>query len=60
MRIVYDDMFEFSQAVVRCDNTAQKGKCWWCPFYDRCQTDDLEQRHVLCGTIATGGKGEGE
>lgn len=51
MRIIYDDLYEFSQAVVRCNDTAKKSKCSYCPFYDRCQIDSPEYRHIQCGEI---------
>ncbi|MBQ1933792.1 MAG: AAA family ATPase, partial [Clostridia bacterium] len=37
MRITYDDMFEFSEIVIRCNDTVRKGKCSYCPFFDRCE-----------------------
>ena len=52
MKIIYDDLYEFSQAVIRCNDTVRKGKCMWCPFYDRCQIDNEENRHIQCGEIA--------
>ena len=51
MRIIYDDIVELAEVAIRCDKTADKGKCMWCPFYDRCQIDSLETRNVLCGEI---------
>ena len=36
MKIIYDDLDEFVEVVVRCDTTIKKGKCKYCPFYDRC------------------------
>ena len=36
MKIIYDDLFEFSEIVIRCNDTARKGKCSYCPFFDRC------------------------
>lgn len=52
MKIIYDDLVEFSKVVVRCTNTAEKGMCKYCPFYDRCQIDDLQNRHVQFGELA--------
>lgn len=52
MRITYDDMYEFSQVVRRCADTAQKGKCMWCPFWDCCMVDEGENRQIMCGEIA--------
>ena len=54
MKIIYDDLYEFSQAIIRCNDTANKGKCCWCPFYDRCQIDSDENRHIQCGELAQG------
>ena len=59
MRIIYDNMFEFSQAVIRCTNTVIKGKCSCCPFYDNCQIDLPEDRHIQCGEIDDRAKNEG-
>lgn len=53
MKIIYDDLYEFSQVVVRCTDTVRENLCEHCPFYDRCQIDDAENRHVLCGDIIT-------
>ena len=51
MKIIYDDMFEFSDIVIRCDVTVMKGKCSYCPFFDRCKIDEPENRHIQCGEI---------
>ena len=51
MRITYDDLFEFSEIVIRCNDTARKGKCSYCPFFDRCQINQPDCRHVQCGEI---------
>ena len=51
MKIVYDDIAELAEVVIRCEKTVEKGKCMWCPFYDRCQVDSLESRHILCAVI---------
>lgn len=51
MKIVYDDIAELAEVVVRCEKTAGKGKCMWCPFYDRCKIDEFENRHILCAEI---------
>ena len=51
MKIIYDDMYEFSEAVIRCNDTARKGKCSYCPFFDRCQINQPEERHIQCGEI---------
>lgn len=52
MKITYDDLFEFSEIMIRCNDTARKGKCSYCPFFDRCQIDQPENRHIQCGEIA--------
>lgn len=51
MRIIYDDLVEAAEVIARCYATVKKGKCMWCPFYDRCMMDQLETRSVLCGDI---------
>ena len=51
MRVIYDDVVEFAEVAIRCEKTASKGKCVWCPFYDRCQVAEFENRHVLCATV---------
>lgn len=51
MRIVYDDLNEFAEVLIRCADTVKKGKCSYCPFYDRCTIDDKENRHIMCGEI---------
>ena len=53
MRIIYDDVVELAEVAIRCEKTVNKGKCMWCPFYDRCQVDSLESRHILCAGIET-------
>ena len=52
MKITYGDLFEFSEIVIRCNDTARQGKCSYCPFFDRCQIDQPENRHIQCGEIA--------
>lgn len=51
MRIVYDDLAEFAEIRLRCENTRSKLMCKYCPFYNRCETDDDENLHVMCGEI---------
>ena len=51
MRVIYDDLNEFAEVVVRCNDTARKGKCSYCPFYDRCDVSDKENRHIMVGEI---------
>ena len=50
MRVIYEDVVELAEVAIRCGKTAEKGKCMWCPFYDRCQID-FENRHILCAEI---------
>ena len=51
MKIVYDDIAEIAEVAIRCWKTAKKGKCMWCPFYDKCKIDEFENRHILCAEI---------
>ena len=51
MRIIYDEVAELAEAAIRCEKTANKGNCMWCPFYDRCKIDEFENRHILCAEI---------
>lgn len=56
MRIVYDDLAEFAEVRLRCENTREKLMCKYCPFYDRCAVDDNESLHTMCCEIAKGGE----
>lgn len=58
MKIVYDDLVEFAEIVLRCSNTVKNGRCMWCPFFDRCEVDRLDSRHVTCGEIEHSREGE--
>ena len=51
MKIIYDDLFEFSEIVIRCNDTASKRKCSYCPFFDRCIIDNPENRHIQFGEL---------
>ena len=51
MRIIYDDLNEFAEVVIRCNDTARLGKCKHCPFYDRCDIADKESRHIMFAEI---------
>lgn len=51
MKIVYDDLSEFAEILLRCNRTLLKNRCEFCPFYDRCQIDDKDNRHIMCGDI---------
>ena len=60
MKIVYDDIAELAQVAIRCEKTAEKGRGMWCPFYERCQVDSLESRHILCAEIELTEQQKGE
>ena len=51
MRIIYDDLSEFAEVRIRCENTRKKSMCKYCPFYDRCEICDNDLLHVMCGEI---------
>lgn len=51
MRIIYDDLSEFAEARLRCENTRKKSMCKYCPFFDRCDKNDDESLHVMCCEI---------
>lgn len=51
MKIVYDDLTEFAEVRLRCENTRHKSMCKYCPFYDRCLIDEDENLHTMCGEI---------
>jgi hypothetical protein len=51
MRIIYDDLNEFAEVVIRCTDTVRKGKCSYCPFFDRCDIEDKDNRHIVCAEI---------
>ncbi len=58
MKIVYDDLAEFVEVRSRCSQTRRKGMCKYCPFYDRCQIDDVENLHTMCCEILSMKEGE--
>lgn len=51
MRIIYDDLNEFAEVVVRCTDTVRQNKCSYCPFFDRCDIADKDNRHIVCAEI---------
>lgn len=51
MRIIYDDIVELAEVVIRCDNTERERKCAYCPFFERCDKSEFETRLVFCGEI---------
>ncbi len=53
MTMIYDDIVEFAEVRLRCENTRKKSMCKYCPFYDRCEIDDSETLHVMCCEIAS-------
>ena len=59
MRIIYDDLNEFAEVIVRCTDTVRKGKCSYCPFFDRCDVADKDNRHIVCAEIERSENGKG-
>lgn len=53
MKIIYDDLPEFAEVRLRCENTRKSFMCEYCPFYDRCQTDNNESLHTMCCEMST-------
>jgi hypothetical protein len=51
MKIVYDDLTEFTEVRLRCENTRKKSMCKYCPFYDRCEVCDDDSLHTMCCEI---------
>ena len=51
MKVIYDDLNEFAETIVRCNNTADAGQCSWCPLFDRCEIADIESRRVMIGEV---------
>ena len=51
MQMIYDDLSEFVEVRLRCENTRKKLMCKYCPFYDRCEIDDNENLHTMCCAI---------
>ena len=58
MKIVYDDLVEFVEVIIRCRQTRKCGKCGYCPFADRCQICDEENLHTMCCDILSMKEGE--
>lgn len=59
MRIIYDDLAEFAEVRLRCEYTRNKSMCKYCPFFNRCNVDDDENLHVMCGEIEKDGESDG-
>lgn len=51
MKIVYDDLTEFTEVRLRCENTRKKSMCKYCPFYDRCEVCEDDLLHTMCCEI---------
>lgn len=51
MRIIYDDLIEFSEILIQCNETVKKGMCHHCSFYNRCEICNCEDRSILRGKI---------
>ena len=51
MKIIYDDLTEFTEVRLRCEDARKKKMCKYCPFYNRCQIDDDENLHTMCCDI---------
>lgn len=48
MRITYENLSEFADVVVRCENTVRKGMCHYCPLYDNCDVIALrDERNTI-------------
>jgi hypothetical protein len=54
MHITYDDLSEFVEVRLRCENTRKKLMCKYCPFYDRCEIVNNENLHTMCCAIKGG------
>lgn len=55
MTIIYDDLSEFAEVRLRCENTRRKSMCKYCPFYDRCCIGENENLHTMCCSIYNSG-----
>ena len=47
MKIIYDNLVEFSKIRIRCEQTRKEAMCSCCPFYDNCQIDDEVNLHIM-------------
>jgi hypothetical protein len=47
MKIIYDNLVEFSKFRIRCEQTRKEVMCSYCPFYDECQVDDETNLHIM-------------
>lgn len=54
MYIVYDDMNEYAEVAISCNNLFTDGECGGCPFFDVCVANsdgDVTNAAVRCGEI---------
>lgn len=51
LRIIYDDLIEFAEVRIRCEDTRRKDKCCYCPFYDRCEMNNPINLHIVCAEL---------
>ena len=47
MTIRYKNLYEFSQAVIKCNTTAENMMCERCPFFDNCKIDEPQNRAIM-------------
>ena len=47
MKVIYDDLLEFAEAIIRCNDSVRIGKCSHCPFYDSCNKGTLTERQAF-------------
>ena len=55
MKIVYENIVEFAEAVIQCENTIRYGNCCYCPMFYLCkgrQGEDISERAVMQCEIA--------
>lgn len=55
MKIVYETIVEFAEAVIKCEDTVKTGDCCYCPLFYLCkgrQGEDISERAVMQCEIA--------
>ena len=55
MKIVYENIVEFAEAVLKCEDTVKKGSCCYCPMFCLCkgrQGKEISERAVMQCEIA--------
>lgn len=55
MKIVYENIVEFAEAVIKCEDTVKTGDCCYCPMFYLCkgrQGEDISERAVMQCEIA--------